>query len=94
MGFKVLPKSNEHEHEKAKEITKNIQSEDLVKFGFISEFIDRSPAISVLNELMEEDLCDILLNTKNALTKQYEKLLVLDGVCLIIANDVIPGIVK
>jgi ATP-dependent Clp protease ATP-binding subunit ClpX len=94
LGFKVLPKSDEHEHEKAEEITKNVQPEDLVKFGLIPEFIGRLPAISVLNELTEEDLCHILLHTKNALIKQYKKLLALDGVRLTIADDVIPEIAK
>jgi ATP-dependent Clp protease ATP-binding subunit ClpX len=92
LGFKVLPRNNEPE--KAEEITKNVQPEDLVKFGLIPEFIGRLPAISVLDELTEEDLCRILLSTKNALIKQYKKLLALDGVRLTIADDVIPEIAK
>ncbi|MDR2603273.1 MAG: ATP-dependent Clp protease ATP-binding subunit ClpX [Puniceicoccales bacterium] len=92
LGFKVLPKNNESE--KAEEITKNVQPEDLVKFGLIPEFIGRLPAISVLDELTEEDLCRILLSTKNALIKQYKKLLALDGVRLTIADDVIPEIAR
>lgn len=92
LGFKVLSENNEYE--KVKEITKNVQPEDLVKFGLIPEFIGRLPAISMLNELTEEDLCRILLSTKNALIKQYRKLLALDGVRLTIADDVIPEIAK
>jgi ATP-dependent Clp protease ATP-binding subunit ClpX len=92
LGFKVLPGNNESE--KAEEMTKNVQPEDLVKFGLIPEFIGRLPAISVLDELTEEDLCHILLSTKNALIKQYKKLLALDGVRLTIVDDVIPEIAK
>jgi ATP-dependent Clp protease ATP-binding subunit ClpX len=92
LGFKVLPGNNEFE--KAEEMTKNVQPEDLVKFGLIPEFIGRLPAISVLDELTEEDLCHILLSTKNALIKQYKKLLALDGVRLTIVDDVIPEIAK
>jgi ATP-dependent Clp protease ATP-binding subunit ClpX len=53
---------------------KSIQSEDLVSFGFIPEFIGRVPVITYLNSLSEEALIRILTEPKNALIKQYQKL--------------------
>jgi ATP-dependent Clp protease ATP-binding subunit ClpX len=84
----------ENEHDKAEEILKNVQPEDLIKFGLIPEFIGRLPAISVLDELTEAELCDVMLNTKNAIVKQYRRLLALDGVKLTITDDAIAEIAK
>ena len=53
---------------------KSIQSEDLVSFGFIPEFIGRVPVITYLNTLDEEALIKILTEPRNALIKQYQKL--------------------
>ena len=66
---------------------KKIQSEDLLGFGLIPEFIGRLPVISILEELTEEDLIHILTEPKNAMTKQYGKLLSMDGVELNITKD-------
>jgi ATP-dependent Clp protease ATP-binding subunit ClpX len=81
-------------HEKTEEIMKKVQPEDLVKFGLIPEFIGRLPAISVLDELTAEDLRHVLLDTKNALMKQYRRLLALDGVKLTITDEVVLEITK
>jgi ATP-dependent Clp protease ATP-binding subunit ClpX len=56
------------------------EPEDLVKFGMIPEFIGRVPVIATLEELDEKALMNILTQPKNALTKQYSKLLEYDGV--------------
>ncbi len=56
--------------------------EDLVKFGMIPEFIGRLPIVSILNELTCEELEHILLHTRNAIVKQYAKLLAMEGVRL------------
>ena len=66
---------------------KKIQSEDLLGFGLIPEFIGRLPVISILEELTEDDLIHILTEPKNAMTKQYGKLLSMDGVELNITKD-------
>ncbi len=66
---------------------KKIQSEDLLGFGLIPEFIGRLPVISILEELTEDDLVHILTEPKNAMTKQYGKLLSMDGVDLNITKD-------
>jgi ATP-dependent Clp protease ATP-binding subunit ClpX len=66
-----------------------VEPEDLLAYGFIPEFIGRLPMVTVLDELTEEQLCQILTDPKNALTKQYSKLLALDGVDLEFSKDAI-----
>lgn len=56
-------------------ILKKIEPDDLVRFGLIPEFIGRLPVIAVLDQLTEDALVDILVRPKNALTKQYQRLL-------------------
>src|SRR5688572_14917370 len=62
------------------ELLKNVQSEDLMKFGLIPEFIGRLPIVAPLHDLDEAALVSILTQPKNALVKQYERLLGSDGV--------------
>ncbi len=57
-----------------------VEPDDLIKFGLIPEFIGRLPVIATLSELTQDDLVRILVEPKNALVKQYKKLLELDGV--------------
>ncbi len=66
----------------AEEIMSEVHPEDLVRFGMIPEFIGRLPVVSVLNPLCLEDLKHVLMAPKNALIKQYAKLLALEGVHL------------
>ena len=66
---------------------REIEPEDLITFGFIPEFIGRLPAVSVMDELTEEDLVRILREPKSALVKQFAKLLALDGVALEVTPD-------
>ncbi len=70
-----------------REAVKHVEPEDLLKFGFIPEFIGRLPMISVLEELTENQLVEILTDTRHALTKQYQKLLWLEGVELEFTRD-------
>ncbi|MGX7106920.1 ATP-dependent Clp protease ATP-binding subunit ClpX [Hutsoniella sourekii] len=65
-----------------KSLMQQITPEDLLKFGLIPEFIGRVPVITALETLTEEDLVSILTEPKNALVKQYEKMLSLEGVDL------------
>ncbi len=60
----------------------DVQQYDLVKYGLMPELIGRLPVITTLNPLSESDLVRILTEPKNALTKQYEELLAMDGVSL------------
>ena len=71
-----------------------IAPEDLVRFGMIPEFIGRLPVISLLDELKIVDLQKILLQTKNAMVKQYSKLFAMDGVRLRFTNDAVKAIAQ
>jgi ATP-dependent Clp protease ATP-binding subunit ClpX len=64
------------------EILEQVQPEDLIKYGLIPEFVGRLPVVAALHELDEDQLVDILTKPKNALVKQYQKLLEMDGVKL------------
>ena len=80
--------------EKQKKILSHIEPEDLVKFGLIPEFVGRLPVISVLEDLDEKALTDILSKPKNALLKQYQKLFSMENVELEFSDDAIQEIVK
>lgn len=67
---------------------------DLVKFGLIPELVGRIPVIAPLDPLSEEMLEEILTDPKNALTKQYQELLSLDGVSLTFDDEAIKEIAK
>jgi ATP-dependent Clp protease ATP-binding subunit ClpX len=69
------------------EILRQVEPEDLLNFGFIPEFIGRLPVVSVLDELTQDDLVCILGEPKNALVKQFSKLLRGDGVELEVTMD-------
>ena len=73
-------------------ILKEVVPEDLQKFGLIPEFIGRLPVMVTLSPLDEEALIKILTEPKNALTKQYEKILSLDGVELTFTEDALEEI--
>jgi ATP-dependent Clp protease ATP-binding subunit ClpX len=64
------------------ELMKEVQPEDLLKYGMIPEFVGRLPVIAPLHELSEDALVEILTKPKNALIKQYQKLFDMDGVKL------------
>jgi len=64
------------------EVLREVQAEDLLKFGLIPEFIGRIPVIATLEELDEDALVSILTDPKNALTKQYQKLFEFEDVRL------------
>ncbi len=71
------------------EILKRVEPEDLISFGFIPEFIGRLPVVSVLDELDEAALMNILTEPKNALTKQFARLLSYDGARLEFSEDAV-----
>lgn len=62
------------------DILRGVEPEDLIKFGLIPEFVGRLPAVATLESLDEDALMKILLEPKNALTKQYAKLFKMEGV--------------
>ena len=71
-----------------------VQPHDLLKFGIIPELVGRLPVITSLQDLKKEDLVRILVEPKNALSKQYEALLGLDGVQLEIQQDALEAIAQ
>jgi ATP-dependent Clp protease ATP-binding subunit ClpX len=76
------------------EILKQVQPEDLIKFGLIPEFVGRLPVIATLNELSEEELVSILTEPRNALVKQYKKLFQLEEVNLRFTEGALRAIAK
>lgn len=97
VGKKVLgfnAETDDSSDESKNNILHKLESEDLIKFGLIPEFVGRLPAISVLDNLTKEDLKNVLLATKNALIKQYAKLLAMDNIKLTITEDAIDAIVE
>jgi len=79
---------------KAGEILRMVEPEDLIKYGLIPEFVGRLPVIAILDELDERALIQILTEPKNALAKQYQKLLKLEGVELEIREDALLAVAK
>ncbi len=72
----------------------DVQQKDLVKYGLMPELIGRLPVITTLNPLSESDLVKILTEPKNALTKQYQELLAMDGVKLEFEDDALKKIAE
>lgn len=71
-----------------------VQPHDLLKFGIIPELVGRMPVITSLQDLKKEDLVRILVEPKNALTKQYEQLFAMDNVALEITQDALDAIAQ
>ena len=86
LGFGAQEQQVDAMH-KGREALKHVEPEDLLSYGFIPEFIGRLPMITALEELTKDQLVAILTDTKNALTKQYQKLLWLEGVELEFTKD-------
>ncbi|PKO62655.1 MAG: ATP-dependent Clp protease ATP-binding subunit ClpX [Betaproteobacteria bacterium HGW-Betaproteobacteria-18] len=76
------------------DVFKEVEPEDLIKFGLIPELVGRMPVVATLGELSEETLVQILTEPKNALVKQYNKLLAMEGVELEIRPSALKAIAK
>jgi ATP-dependent Clp protease ATP-binding subunit ClpX len=76
------------------ELLKEVQPEDLLKYGMIPEFVGRLPIVATLNELDETALVDILLKPKNALVKQYQKLFMMDNVKLTFTDGALKAVAR
>lgn len=70
----------------------DVQQKDLVKYGLMPELIGRLPVVTILNPLSKNDLKNILVQVKNALTKQYQELFKMDGVELIFSEEALDKI--
>jgi len=91
IGFSAVVKSQDNT-KSVGEILKDIETEDLVKYGLIPEFVGRLPVIATLEELNEDALIQILTQPKNALTKQYQKLLEMENVEVDFREDALKAI--
>ena len=91
LGFAATAASQQ-EASTPEKLMKALAPEDLIRFGMIPEFIGRLPVVSVLDRLDVPDLERILLRTKNAMVKQYAKLLAMDGVRLRFTPDAVHAI--
>ena len=76
------------------ELFRQVMPQDLIKFGLIPEFVGRLPICVALDALDEAALVRILVEPKNAITKQYKKLFEMDGVELVFEDDAIEEIAK
>ena len=74
------------------DVLERVEPEDLIKYGLIPEFIGRLPVVATLHELTEDALMEILVEPKNALSKQYKRLLELDGVRLTLTDAALSAI--
>ncbi len=75
-----------------REAMRQTEPEDLLAFGMIPEFIGRLPVVTALDPLTEEELMMILTETKNAMIKQYTKLLAMEGVNLTVTRDALRSL--
>ena len=89
LGFGADVKSKQSKDLSA--LLKEVEPDDLLKFGMIPEFIGRLPVIATLEELDEESLMRVLTEPRNALVKQYKKLLDMDGVNLLFTDGALKA---
>jgi len=76
------------------ELLRHVEPEDLLSFGMIPEFVGRLPVVAALDPLSEDELMAILTDTKNALIKQYAKLLSIEGVTLNVTKDALRALAE
>jgi ATP-dependent Clp protease ATP-binding subunit ClpX len=95
IGFgNAQPLTQWEREQRASKILKDVIPDDLMKFGMIPEFIGRVPVLAVLDALDVDALVSILVEPKNAVLKQYEQLLHLDGVTLKFDQEAIGAIAE
>jgi ATP-dependent Clp protease ATP-binding subunit ClpX len=87
MGFGAIGETHKSISAERAEILQHAEPEDLLNYGFIPEFVGRLPVVTTLAELTEAQLVAILTEPKNALTKQFAKLMAMEGVELEFTND-------
>jgi ATP-dependent Clp protease ATP-binding subunit ClpX len=93
IGF-VADVRQQNERPHGNDVFHDAEPEDLIKFGLIPEFVGRLPVVATLEELDEAALMSILLEPKNALTKQYRKLFEMEGVDLEFQPDAVRAVAK
>lgn len=93
LGFQI-PAENTTKEERVSKAARQLQPDDLVRFGLIPEFAGRLPVVAVLDPLNEEALMEILTRPRNALVKQYQKLVGMDNVILEFEPEAIRAIAQ
>ncbi|MGD1904722.1 MAG: ATP-dependent protease ATP-binding subunit ClpX [Leptolyngbyaceae cyanobacterium] len=94
IGFIQLGDNQTSQDKRAADLLRYLEPQDLVKYGLIPEFIGRIPAISVVNPLDEETLVAIMTEPKNALIKQFQKLMRMDNVQLEFKHEAVRAIAR
>ena len=94
IGFSAQLKNKKNSGEEMSKVLNQLESDDLIKFGLIPEFVGRLPVLTTLQELDEEALIDILTSPKNALTKQFYSLFKMEGVELEFRPEALVAIAK
>jgi len=92
MGFGADIKGREEK--RVGEVLKSIQTEDLLKYGLIPEFVGRLPVIATLEDLSEQALVDIIAKPRNALLKQYTKIFEFENVKLKFKDDALWAVAR
>jgi len=93
IGF-IQPGEGQSKEKRAADLLRHLEPDDLVKFGMIPEFIGRIPIAAVVDPLDEDALIEILTQPRNALVKQYQKLLKMDNVQLGFTEDSLRAIAQ
>jgi ATP-dependent Clp protease ATP-binding subunit ClpX len=93
IGFSAEVKSKQ-DKKTAGELLHQVEPEDLIKYGLIPEFVGRLPVLAVLDELDEDQLVQILVEPKNALTKQYGKLFEMESCALEFRDDALRSVAQ
>ena len=93
IGFVADIKTEENK-QSIGELLHDVEPEDLIRYGLIPEFVGRLPVVATLEELDEDALIQILVEPKNALTKQYHKLFAMEGVELEFRKEALEAVAK
>jgi len=93
IGFAAQVKSK-HDKKSVSEFLHQVEPEDLIRYGLIPEFVGRLPVMAVLDELDESQLIQILIEPKNAITKQYTKLFEMEGCELEFREDALRAVAR
>jgi len=94
MGFGADMSNHENSEKHNRELLKQLQPEDLMRYGLIPEFVGRIPVQATLQKLDEDALVRILTEPKNALVRQYKKLFRIDGVDINFTEDALRAIAR
>ena len=92
LGFGAEIKSKKKES--IGEVLSHVQPEDLIRYGLIPEFVGRFPVVATINDLSEDDLIKILVEPKNSVVRQYQKLFKMEGVELKFTDGALRAIAR